>query len=142
LKRALINIALLIIVIAMAFGAHLYDKRAAVKASYAQGKNDALIDYLQTDIKTLTTVITQTQALIDHANAISATLDAAIAKRQVTDQKTTQEIYRALSRTANERIDCDFDDSVMQQLAAARDRANQAAATGIGNPVPAGTGTR
>lgn len=140
MNRLLIEIALFFIVIAIAFAAHFYDKHAAVNASYAKGKSEALIDYLQTDIKTLTTVITQTQALVDQAGAMSKKLEAVIAQRQAADQKTTQEFYRALSVTAASRTHCKFDAAVMQQLAAARNRANQAAAGGIGNTVPAGTG--
>lgn len=141
MKTLLIRIALIVLLLAALFVAHSYDKRTAVSASYTKGKRDAMVEYLQKDVANLTSIITSAQTLIDAANAISNALETAIALRQSQDQKTTQEIHRALTRTAATRANCHFDDDVMQQLTAARNRANQAAATGISNTMPAGTGT-
>lgn len=89
----------------------------------------------------------QIQQLGTAATAASAELSKTIAARQLADNKTTLEIRRALQITAPLRADCVFDDVVMQQLAAARDKANAAATTGIaatnaGHTLPSNTGTR
>jgi flagellar biosynthesis chaperone FliJ len=107
------------------------------KAAYDKGFAAAQIENQQSQIDQLATVIGNTQTLVNYAESVSERIQQTLSSHQVADQKTTQEIHRALSQTASTRIDCKFDDVVMQQLTAARDRANQAATAGIGYPLPA-----
>ncbi|RGP57278.1 hypothetical protein ASB58_00935 [Pseudomonas abyssi] len=60
--------------------------------------------------------------------------------RQQADANTTKELTDALALTAAERAQCRFDDDSMRHTAAARDRAAQAAAGGLGGAVPAAGG--
>lgn len=76
----------------------------------------------------------------DEANAASLAIGRQISARQQADNKATQELRDALHRTAAERVDCVFDDGVMRALAAARNRANAAAASGVDSAVPAAAG--
>lgn len=133
------SIIFLIVFNLAVFAFYFLDKKAAVKASYDKGYSAAERAYQERDIKTLTAVITNTEALVNHAERVSHNIEVAMAAQTTADQKTTQEIQRALSRNANQRVNCQFDDGVMQQLTTARDRANKAAASGVGYALPTGT---
>ena len=69
--------------------------------------------------------------LIANANLASQQLAQQINARQAADEQSTEAIRAALKKTANSRVTCVFDDDVMQQLTAARERAASAATTGI-----------
>ncbi|GAA5784686.1 hypothetical protein [Chitiniphilus shinanonensis] len=87
-------------------------------------------------VATLTQTIQTTRQLIDDANQASTALREAAAARARVDDQTTQELRRALAKTAATRLGCRFDDDVMRQLEAARDRAAAAAAHGVRGSVP------
>lgn len=133
-------IAAIVFLIALV-GWHYYDKSNAVDAAYARGLTAAQVKNQQQHITDLTAIIESTQTLVNHAEMVSQKIEQSINTRESADQKTTQEIQRALSRTSNARVNCQFDTDVMQQITTARDRANQAAAFGISYPVPTGTRT-
>lgn len=96
----------------------------------------------QAQIDGLTTALDSVKQLTASASRASRELAQAIQARQQADQQATREIRHALALTANTRADCVFDDVVMRQLAAARDRAAAAAAGGFTDAVPAAGGAR
>lgn len=87
-------------------------------------------------VANLTDLIDSQTRLIEQANQAGRALRAATATRARNDEKTTQELLDVLAKTAALRADCQFAADVMRQLQAARDRAAQAAAAGLDEPVP------
>ncbi|HBL7015549.1 hypothetical protein AB6V67_12390 [Serratia marcescens] len=85
--------------------------------------------------------ITGAKELTAQANAASQQLAQQIADRAAADNQSTREIRDALKKTADRRVNCEFDADVMQQLAAAQQRAATATTNGIasriGGTVPA-----
>jgi len=88
-------------------------------------------------VKDLGEIISSQTKLIQDANAASSAMRQATARREAADRKTTEEFNHALAATADSRAGCVFDAGVLRQLAAARDRAAQAAAGGIRGTLPA-----
>lgn len=103
-----------------------YDKGYAVSES----------KYQKADIQALEKIISKTELLIGKAEQASLAISKTISDRVKADHKTTQDFRHALSTTAHLRVDCVFDNNIMQQLAEAADRADQAAASGISGAVP------
>jgi hypothetical protein len=122
---------LLIIVLTALFGTgggYWYGRADGVAAQQARQDHQAVTD--------LTGIIDSHKTLIDQANSASVAMRQATARREATDRKTTEEFRHALAATADSRAGCVFDDGVVRQLAAARDRAAAAAAGGIRDPLP------
>lgn len=119
----------------------------AATGGYLRGHQNGVRD---TRLATNTQAVTDLTALIDNhrqliaeANAAGRRLAEQTARREEHDNQTTRELRDALAKTADRRVRCVFDADVMQQLARARDRAAQAAATGLHEPVPGtAAGTR
>lgn len=78
-------------------------------------------------VQQLTGLITSHQALIKQAAATSGALRQAQAARAAQDMQFSKEFRHALKTSAAARAGCRFDDDIVRQLGAARDRA--AAAT-------------
>ena len=106
-----------------------YGKHQGALAESAKRDGKAVAD--------LTQLITSHQGLIGQANRASLALRAVVAARLEADNKFLQEFKDALKPTADSRAGCVFPPDVMRQLAAARDRAAKAAASGIAGGVPA-----
>lgn len=106
------------------------------QAGYDRGQADARQTCQQTNLASLQAVIASTQGLTQAAHAASQQLGQTIDARQIADAKTTREIRDALATTASSRAGCVFDAGVMQQLAAARDRAAAAASGGLRGAMP------
>ena len=125
-----ISIALLALVVglAAAVGGYFYGHRQGVVAESAKRDGKAVTD--------LTNMITSHQNLIDQANAASRNMRRSLASRAEADTQSTQELKNALAATADSRTGCVFPAGVMRQLSAARDRAAQAAASGIQGAMP------
>lgn len=104
---------------------------------YDKGFSSAESKYQKADIKALEKVITKTESLIGEAERTSLAISKTISDRVKADQKTTQEFHDALSTTAHLRVDCVFDNNVMQQLGETANRADQAATAGFISAVPA-----
>lgn len=89
----------------------------------------------------LSQFIAGTKALTAQANAASQQLAQQIADRAAADDQSTREIRDVLKKTAARRVNCMFDADVMQQIAAAQQRAATATTSGIasriGGTVPA-----
>ena len=89
----------------------------------------------------LTEIITAHKGLIKEAGAASGRIRKAVAARELADNKTTKEVSDELTATSDSRAGCVFPAGVMRGLAEARERSAQAAASGIGSPVPAARGS-
>ncbi len=85
----------------------------------------------------LTTLIEAQKGLVAQANLASRAMRQATSARLLADQQSTLELQDALRATADSRAGCVFDPGVLRQLTAARDRAAQAAASGLRAAVPA-----
>lgn len=110
------------------------------KTGYANAQREAVSDCQSATIKQLQSILTDAEQLTVDANAASLALNKTISDRIVADAKTTKDIRDALKTTAHLRIDCKLPDNVMRDLAAARQRANEAAASGIDSAMPAAAG--
>ena len=91
------------------------------------------------DAKALETITDQIAAhadLVKRSGAASKGMRAAVAQLEKANTQTTTEIADALTTTAPERADCVFPTDVVRGLQAARDRAAEAAASGIRGALP------
>ncbi|QEA14261.1 hypothetical protein [Comamonas flocculans] len=124
-------IALAALVLALAAGA----------AGYARGHADGkAAEAARQDAATVKAMGEQLQAhadLLKRSNVASQAMRAAATRLESANQQTTREMSDALFATAPSRTDCMFPDGVMRGLGAARDRAAQAAASGIRGALPA-----
>ncbi|WP_118129029.1 FliH/SctL family protein [Pseudomonas abyssi] len=107
---------------------------------YDEGLAAGRAECQQQTIEELQVLISSTEGLTEQAHAASTALNRSISARQQADANTTKELTDALALTAAERAQCRFDDDSMRHTAAARDRAAQAAAGGLGGAVPAAGG--
>ena len=91
------------------------------------------------DSKALETITEQIAAhadLVKRSGAANKGMRTALAQLEKANTQTTTEIADALTTTAPERADCVFPPGVMRGLSEARDRAAQAAASGIRGALP------
>ena len=91
------------------------------------------------DSKALEAVTEQLSAhadLVKRSSAASRSMRTAMAQLEKANTQTTTEIADALTTTAPERADCVFPPDVVRGLQGARDRAAQAAASGIRGALP------
>lgn len=109
----------------------------AYDLGYARGQAAAQNACQQARLDGLTALIDSTTQLTHDAHNASKRLEKTISDRQQADAKATKEIRDALAETASSRTGCVFDDRVMRQLGDARERAAQAAASGLGSQLPA-----
>lgn len=79
----------------------------------------------------------QSGAQIKAAQQTSTALFQRLDQHARADRATTQDLRDALAKTASERAACRFPADVMQQLSAARQRAEAAITGGLGAAVPA-----
>lgn len=115
----------------------LLGSSTAYDLGYAEGQAATAAQCQQAQLAGLQAVIDSTASLTAAANTASQELGKTISARKQADAQTTKEIRHALATTAPERAGCVFDAGVMQQLAAARSRATEAAASGVRSAVPA-----
>lgn len=111
------------------------------KTGYANAQREAVSDCQSATISQLQSILTDAEQLTTDANTASLVLNQTISDRVIADTKATQEIRNALSTTAHLRIECVVPIGVMQQLDAARNRANKAAASGFDGSLSATTST-
>ncbi len=91
------------------------------------------------DSKALEAVTDQLSAhadLVKRSGAASRSMRTAMAQLEKANTQTTTEMADALTTTASDRADCVFPSGVMRGLEAARDRAAEAAASGIRGALP------
>ena len=91
------------------------------------------------DAKALETITDQIAAhadLVKRSGAANKGMRTALAQLDKANTQTTTEIADALTTTALERADCVFPPDVVRGLQGARDRAAEAAASGIRGALP------
>ena len=125
-KCALIALCLSL---AAAVAGFFYGQHQGVLAESAKRDGKVVAD--------LANLITSHQGLITQANNASRNIRTAMAARLLADAQSSKEFKDALASSADSRDGCVFPADVMRQLAAARDRAAKAAASGIAGGVPA-----
>ena len=125
-KCALIALCLSL---AAAVAGFFYGQHQGVLAESAKRDGKVVAD--------LANLITSHQGLITQANNASRSIRTAMAARLLADAQSSKEFKDALASSADSRDGCVFPADVMRQLAAARDRAAKAAASGIAGGVPA-----
>lgn len=114
---------------------------AAERWGYSKGYAAASGECQQANIKRLDAALTGIETLTAKAEAANIELGKTISNRILADAKAAGDIRDALKTTAHLRVECVLPDGVMQQLTAARERANTAAASGINHSVPAAAAT-
>jgi len=128
-SRTTLALFALIAGLAGALGGYFYGHSQGVTAESARRDGQA--------VQQLTGLMDAHKNLIADAGKASRAMRQATAARQSVDTQSTKEFADALALTAASRAGCSFDAGVMRQLAAARDRAAQAAAGGLRHPLPA-----
>lgn len=131
------NVVLWIAFIALIAVALLVFFNDAQKSAYSRGYAAAESSFKDSQIEQLNALISSAKDLTQEANKASQALGKTISDRKQADAKTTKEIRDALAATSSSRVGCVFDASVMQQLTTARERAAEAAASGIRGAVSA-----
>ena len=124
-----VAIAGLLVAIAAGVGGYGYglDQGKALE----KGRQDA------DSLKTVTDQITAHGDLVKQSGVASRNLRLAVAAREKVNDTTSKELGDALTTTADSRVGCVFPARVMRNLSEARDRAAEAAASGVLGPVPA-----
>lgn len=110
---------------------------AAERWGYVKGYAAASAECQQANIARLGDALTGIEMLTARAQAANLELGKTISNRILADAHAAGEIRDALKTTAHLRVECVLPAGVMQQLDAARDRANTAASAGIDSAVPA-----
>ena len=118
----------LLVALASAAGGFVYGRQQGVVAEAAKHDKQAVQD--------LATLIDSHKSLIAQAATASKNMRAALGQRATQDAQSNKEFKDALFVTADSRAGCVFSADVMRQLAAASERAAQAAAGGIHHPLP------
>ena len=113
---------------------------AGYMRGYSNGVRNTRLAASSQAVTDLNSIIANHKQLIVEANAAGRALAKQTALREQHDNQTTKELRDALAKTATQRVHCVFSADVMRELTSARDRAAQAAATGLDEPVP-GTGS-
>ena len=123
-----VAIAGLLVAIAAGVGGYGYgiDQGKALKKSSQE------TEYL----KTVTDQITAHGDLVKQSGVASRNLRLAVAAREKVNDTTSKELGDALTTTADSRVGCVFPAGVMRHLSEARDRAAEAAASGIPGAMP------
>ena len=109
-------------------------------AGHQQGKLEAQLACSGAQTQQVQDLISSTEGLAEQAHVASTALNLSISARQKADANTTKELTDALALTAAERAHCRFDDDSMRHTTAARDRAAEAAAGGLGGALPTAGG--
>lgn len=111
---------------------------ASYQYGHLKGYSAANTEWQAADIEALTGVIDEFKTLAKEANTQSLALSKTIAARKKADDQSTQVFTNALAATAHLRFNCVFDDSIMQQLYQAADRADEAASSGFAGALRTG----
>lgn len=88
-------------------------------------------------LKTITDQVAEHADLVKQSGIASRNLRQAVAAREKVNDTTSKEMSDELTTTADSRVGCVFPARVMRNLSEARDRAAEAAASGIHGALPA-----
>lgn len=111
---------------------------AACFIGYQKGVADTTQKNLADEIASLNNSLDGLAAQTKEAGELNFQLSNTIAARKKADDQSTQVFTNALAATAHLRFNCVFDDSIMQQLYQAADRADQAAGSGFAGALRTG----
>lgn len=125
------TVAIAGLLVAIAAGVGGYDYGIDQGKALEKGRQDA------DSLKTVTDQIAAHVDLVKQSGAASRSLRLAVAAREKVNDTTSKELGDALTTTADSRVGCVFPARVMRHLSEARDRAAEAAASGVLGPVPA-----
>lgn len=104
---------------------------------YSRGTRDQVAEQNASEVKSLQSIITSSKELVIEANSASLAMRIAANARKKSDEQSTRELKNVLEKSAQDRrLVCDFDDDSMRILREARDRAADAAASGIRGRLP------
>jgi hypothetical protein len=105
---------------------------------YVKGVADTTQENLASEIVSLNNSLDGLAEQTKKAGELNLQLSNTIADRKKADAQSTQVFTNALAATAHLRFNCVFDDSIMQQLFQAADRADQAASSGFAGALRTG----
>lgn len=128
MSRTTLALFALVTGLAGALGGYFYGHSQGVTAEAAKRDGQA--------VQQLTGLIDAHKSLIADAGKASRAMRKATAARAATDTESSKEFADALALTAASRNGCVFPADVMRKLSAARDRAAQAAASGLRATLP------
>lgn len=104
---------------------------------YNRGTRDQEAKHQAAEIKSLNALIVANKELINESNYASQAMREHLATRLKADEKITKDLQNVLRKTeALRRSVCDFDADSMRLLREARDRASDAATSGIRRTLP------
>lgn len=129
MSPAAIALSLLLTGLAGAAGGTFWGKHTERQAQQAKQDADTVVD--------LKAVLDANADLVKRSAEASRSIRQAIDRLSSINTKTTKGISDELQATADSRAGCVFPAGVMRELAAARDRAADAATNGIVHTVPA-----
>lgn len=124
------NVAVVGLLVAIATGLGGYAYGMDQGRNLEKGHQDALA------LQALSEQVHAHADLVKQSGAASRAMRVAAAGLQRTNDTTTKELNHELSQTADRRVGCVFPSGVLRNLSAARDRAAQAATSGIRLTVP------
>lgn len=104
---------------------------AACFISYQKGVADTVENNLTANIKSLQASISDLDEETKKAGNLNLQLSQLFSARKKADAEYTKVFTNALSTTKHLRINCVFDNNIMQQLNESADRADAAATSGI-----------
>lgn len=127
IQKYLIDLAIALAVIASAAG-----------LGYWKGTADTTNTNLVEHVESLNKSIDDLNKETKKAGKLNLQLSQTINARKKADDESTKVFANALAATSHLRVNCVFDDSIMQQLYEAADRADQAASSGFTSPLRTG----
>ncbi|WP_051299241.1 hypothetical protein [Marinobacterium litorale] len=122
--------------IAVASLALMLGSAAGYWKGHADGSLQAQAATDEQAVTDLNALIEQHRTLVTESNKASQRVKGLLADRQSQDRKTTKTLKELLDETAAMRSECRFDDRVMRELDAARERAARAVTGGLDGAVP------
>jgi uncharacterized protein HemX len=117
--------------LATGIGGYVYGNQQG--KAIEKGRHDAAA------VEAFTEQINAHNDLVKRSNDASRRLRHAVSLRERVNKQSSEELSNELTATADSRTGCVFPSGVMRNLAEARDRAAQAAATGLGGTLPGTT---
>ena len=106
---------------------------------HADGKAAQIADHNAEALRQVRDQLTAHDGLVKRSIIANKALRDAMQQRKKGDQQSSEVLTHELNSTADSRAGCVFPSGVMRELSAARDRAAEAAASGISGTLPATT---
>lgn len=104
---------------------------------YDRGVLETTAAHDAAQVENLGAQIAEHTVAINASNSASRDMRLALNRLAATEKSTTTELKNALAKNAADPVLCRFDDDSMRIIAASRERAAHAAASGVRSTVPA-----